>query len=54
MTHATKYPAPVMSLALSPNCGTLAVGMADGTLSMRHHARPKAVAGVGVPVRRQR
>jgi WD40 repeat protein len=41
VTHASKYPAPVLSLGLSPDCGTLAVGMADGTLSIRSHAKPR-------------
>lgn len=43
VTHASKYPAPVMSLGLSADCSLLAVGMADGMLSVRKHARPKAV-----------
>ena len=47
VTHASKYPAPVVSLGLSPNCCTLAVGMADGLLSIRKHARPKVVTGPG-------
>lgn len=47
VTHASKYPAPVVSLGLSPNCSTLAVGMADGLLSIRKHARPKVITGPG-------
>lgn len=43
VTHASKYPAPVMGLGLSADCSLLAVGMADGMLSVRKHARPKAV-----------
>ena len=43
VTHASKYPAPVMSLGLSQDCSLLAVGMADGMLSVRKHARPKAM-----------
>lgn len=43
VTHVSKYPAPVMSLGLSQDCSSLAVGMADGMLSVRKHARPKAV-----------
>lgn len=45
MTHATKYPAPVLSLGISGDAGLLAVGLADGTLTVRKHARPKALAG---------
>lgn len=44
MTHASKYPAPVLSLGISPDCQLLAVGMADGTLSVRRHERPSAAA----------
>ncbi|KAG2433548.1 hypothetical protein HYH02_012665 [Chlamydomonas schloesseri] len=57
VTHASKYPAPVMSLGLSPDCRLLAVGMADGNLSVRKHARPKRAgvgAGPGAPEPRQR
>jgi len=56
VTHASRYPAPILSLGLSPDCGTLAVGMADGTFSMRRHDRPRAIT-VGpsaAPVRRKK
>lgn len=43
VTHASKYPSPILSLGLSPDCGLLAVGMADGALSIRKHAKPKPV-----------
>lgn len=43
VTHASKYPGPVLSLGISPDCGLLAVGQADGQLSIRKHARPKVV-----------
>ena len=43
VTHASKYPGPVLSLGLSPDCALLAVGQADGLLSIRKHSRPKAV-----------
>lgn len=43
VTSASKYPAPVLSMGLSPDCSLLAVGMADGMLSVRKHARPKPV-----------
>ncbi|EFJ42814.1 hypothetical protein VOLCADRAFT_66565 [Volvox carteri f. nagariensis] len=46
VTHATKYPAPVLSMGLSPDCRLLAVGLADGTLSVRRHARPRTAAPV--------
>eukprot|EP00879_Flechtneria_rotunda_P019276 GHRR01020243.1.p1 GENE.GHRR01020243.1~~GHRR01020243.1.p1 ORF type:complete len:421 (+),score=116.30 GHRR01020243.1:737-1999(+) len=45
VTHASKYPAPVMSLGLSADCSLLAVGMADGMLSVRKHGKPKQVLG---------
>eukprot|EP00232_Nephroselmis_pyriformis_P007623 CAMPEP_0182882100 /NCGR_PEP_ID=MMETSP0034_2-20130328/17575_1 /TAXON_ID=156128 /ORGANISM="Nephroselmis pyriformis, Strain CCMP717" /LENGTH=333 /DNA_ID=CAMNT_0025015165 /DNA_START=280 /DNA_END=1277 /DNA_ORIENTATION=+ len=35
VTHASKYPSPVMSLGIAPDGSSLAVGMADGTLSIR-------------------
>jgi len=56
VTHASRYPAPVLSLGLSPDCGTLAVGMADGTLVVRQHDRPHAVASgpSAKPQRRER
>jgi U3 small nucleolar RNA-associated protein 15 len=43
VTHASKYPAPVTGLGLSADCSLLAVGMADGMLSVRKHAKPKVV-----------
>lgn len=45
VTHATKYPSPVLSLGISGDAGLLAVGLADGTLTVRKHARPKVVEG---------
>ncbi|KNC78347.1 hypothetical protein SARC_09220 [Sphaeroforma arctica JP610] len=36
VVHSIKYSAPVMSLAMSPEDTHLVVGMADGTLSIRH------------------
>ncbi|KIY97585.1 U3 small nucleolar RNA-associated protein 15-like protein [Monoraphidium neglectum] len=44
VTHATKYPAPVLSLGLSGDAGLLAVGLSDGTLTVRKHARPKGLS----------
>jgi U3 small nucleolar RNA-associated protein 15 len=41
VTSASKYPAAVLSMGISPDCSLLAVGMADGMLSVRKHARPK-------------
>jgi hypothetical protein len=55
VTHASKYPSPVLSLGLSPDCRLLAVGMADGTLSVRTHDRPRAAtAAPGLPAPRAR
>ncbi|KAL3158240.1 hypothetical protein ABBQ38_010492 [Trebouxia sp. C0009 RCD-2024] len=56
VTHASKYPGPVLSLGIAPDCSLLAVGQADGQLSIRKHATPKVVpveAG-GRPARKQR
>jgi hypothetical protein len=45
----------VLSLGLSPDCATLAVGMSSGLLSVKRHAKPPpaaiALAGVdhGIP-----
>eukprot|EP00899_Mesostigma_viride_P017373 jgi/Mesvir1/25637/Mv01855-RA.1 len=39
LTHAIKYPAPILSAKLSPQGTSLAVGMADGLLSVRHRPR---------------
>ncbi len=57
VTHASKYPAPVLSLGLAPSCSLLAVGMADGVLSVRRHMRPlprEPLLGAGSQARRQR
>ena len=57
VTHASRYPAPVLSLGLSPDCGLLAVGTADGALCVRRHRNPKpAAAGArgAAPARRVR
>ncbi len=43
VTHASKYPGPVLCLGISPDCGLLAVGQADGQLSIRKHSKPKLV-----------
>ena len=43
VTHASKYPGPVLSLGLSPDCSLLAVGQADGLLSIRKHSKPKPI-----------
>lgn len=50
VTHASKYPAPVLSMGISPDCRLLAVGMADGMLSIRQHSRPHVVAADGTLV----
>eukprot|EP01134_Creolimax_fragrantissima_P004839 CFRG4839T1 len=47
VVHSIKYSAPVMSLAMSPEDTHLAVGMADGTLSIRHKPN-KAVVNSGL------
>ena len=49
VTHVSKYPAPVLSVAISPNAALLAVGMADGQLSVRKHSHNKGPVGGGAP-----
>ena len=49
VVHASRYPAPILSMALSPDASMLAVGLSDGILSMRRAARP-ARAGMTLPV----
>jgi len=47
VTHATKYPGPILSVAISPNAALLAVGLADGQLFVRKHSHNKgAVPGL--------
>ncbi len=43
VTSTTRYPAPILSMGIAPDCGTLAVGCADGTLITRKHDRPRTV-----------
>jgi U3 small nucleolar RNA-associated protein 15 len=43
VTHASRYPGPILSLGLSPDCSLLAVGQADGLLSIRKHRQLKQV-----------
>lgn len=50
VTSASKYPAPVLSMGISPDCSLLAVGMADGMLSVRKHARPKPLQVRGIKI----
>lgn len=38
VTHASRYSAPVLALGISPDAGSLAVGMSDGTLCVRKHS----------------
>ena len=39
VTHAMRYPSPIMSIGLSADCRLLAVGTSDGMLSVRKHQR---------------
>ncbi|KAL4516023.1 hypothetical protein Ndes2437A_g06735 [Nannochloris sp. 'desiccata'] len=41
LTHASKYPSPILSLAVAPDNSSFAVGMADGTLSLRRRRQQK-------------
>lgn len=45
VTHVSKYPAPVLSVGISPNSALFAVGLADGQLVMRKHSHNKGPAG---------
>mmetsp|Transcript_35056 Transcript_35056/g.63066 ORF Transcript_35056/g.63066 Transcript_35056/m.63066 type:complete len:554 (-) Transcript_35056:179-1840(-) len=38
VVHVSRYPSPILSLAMSPDAANLAVGLADSTLSIRAHA----------------
>lgn len=49
VTHAISYPSPVLSMAISPDCATLAVGMANGMLAVKRHAKPTPVPGARAP-----
>jgi U3 small nucleolar RNA-associated protein 15 len=40
VTHAAKYPAPILSMGVSPDCTTLAVGTSSGLLSIRQRKKP--------------
>ncbi|KAL6761546.1 WD40-repeat-containing domain protein [Haematococcus lacustris] len=55
VTHASLYPGPVTSLGISPDCATLVVGMADGSVNIRKHDQRRSLAaGLGnQPLRRQ-
>ncbi|BDA47532.1 U3 small nucleolar RNA-associated protein 15 homolog [Coccomyxa sp. Obi] len=48
VTHVSKYPSPVLSVAISPNAALLAVGMENGQLSVRKHSHNKGPVG-GAP-----
>lgn len=48
VTAASRYPAPVTGVSISADAGALAVGMADGTLCVRRHARPRAAQAAGI------
>lgn len=43
VTYALKFPEPILSLALAPDCSAMAVGMAGGSLAIRRFSRPKAL-----------
>eukprot|EP00898_Chlorokybus_atmophyticus_P008774 jgi/Chlat1/8899/Chrsp92S08207 len=44
VTHAMRYSAPILSMGLSPDSTLLAVGMADGMLSVRKRPPPRSIA----------
>ena len=46
VVHASRYPGAILSMGMAPDCSLLAVGLADGTLSLRKHAKAgKAAPG---------
>ena len=49
LTHVSKYPAPILSLAVSPDCSKLAVGMANGVLSIRQRRPQSAGPSLRLP-----
>ena len=44
VTHAISYPGPVLSMGISPDCTTLAAGLATGLLAVKRHAKPPGPA----------
>ena len=46
VTHSARYAGPVLSLALTPDCGALAVGCANGLLALRRRSARTARAPV--------
>ena len=50
VTHCTRYPAPVLSVAVAPDASAMAVGCANGTLALRRRARSAMAAAGGVVV----
>jgi len=46
VTHVSKYPGPITSMGIAPDCSTLAVGTANGMLSIRKRAKPRAKLGI--------
>ena len=50
VSHATKYPGPILSVAISPNAALLAVGLADGHLYVRRHTPITRVLFLGCQV----
>lgn len=47
VTHVSKYPGPITALAVAPDCSALAVGTANGLLSIRRRAKPRDAGGMG-------
>jgi U3 small nucleolar RNA-associated protein 15 len=47
VTHAARYPGPVLSLGMAPDASAMAVGCANGTLAIRRRARPKGASAAG-------
>ena len=57
MTHAISYPGPVLSMGISPDCRTLAAGLATGLLAVKRHAKlpaPAAARAAGTVAGSQR
>jgi U3 small nucleolar RNA-associated protein 15 len=56
VTHATRYQSGVTSLGISPDCGTMVVGLTDNQIMVRRHQRPRVITSgpSAAPIKRQR
>ncbi len=45
LVHASKYPAPILSMAISIDNGAMAVGMSDGVVAVRRKHQEPIIQG---------